>query len=325
MSQQDVFVLTETAGDALAEITLELLGAARAMADATGGEVIALALGPAAAAQSDAMKGADRVIAVNDPALDQYAPAESLAVLESLIKENTPRAVLIGSTSSGIDLAPALASRLGSPIVSGCVKVNVVDGALTATTSFCAGKMLADVEIPGSPAVLVMLPGACAAAERDGAPQVEMRDNPAPVAEKRVVFEQMIYPEAGDVDITKEEVLIGIGRGIEQEDNMEVVEELARSLGGQLCASRPIVDQGWLPTTRQVGKSGMTVKPKCYFALGMSGAPEHVEGMKDSHVIIAVNTDASAPIFEIAHYGVVADLLDLVPAITEAIREKTAC
>ena len=124
----------------------------------------------------------------------------------------------------------------------------------------------------------------------------------------------MILPDATDVDITQQDVLVGVGRGIQQEDNLEVAEQLAQALGGVLAASRPIVDQGWLPTTRQVGKSGMTVKPKCFFALGISGAPEHVEGMKDSGLIIAVNTDPNAPIFDVAHYGVVADLLDVAPA-----------
>jgi electron transfer flavoprotein alpha subunit len=112
-----------------------------------------------------------------------------------------------------------------------------------------------------------------------------------------------------------------VGRGIQQEDNIEVAEELASALGGQLCASRPIVDQGWLPITRQVGKSGMTVKPKCYFALGVSGAPEHVEGIQGVDLFIAVNSDPEAPIFDVAHYGIVGDLLDIVPAVTEALQD----
>jgi electron transfer flavoprotein alpha subunit len=131
----------------------------------------------------------------------------------------------------------------------------------------------------------------------------------------------MIPPEAGDVDITQEDVLVAVGRGIQQEDNIEVAEELASAVGGQLCASRPIVDQGWLPITRQVGKSGMTVKPKCYFALGVSGAPEHVEGIQGVDLFIAVNSDPEAPIFDVAHYGIVGDLLDIVPAVTEALRD----
>ena len=122
------------------------------------------------------------------------------------------------------------------------------------------------------------------------------------------------------MDITQQEILVAVGRGIQQKENLEVAEELAQALGGALCASRPVIDQGWLPPTRQVGKSGMTVKPRCFLALGISGAPEHVEGMKDSDLIVAVNTDPKAPIFDVAHYGVVADILDLAPALTRVLK-----
>ena len=133
-------------------------------------------------------------------------------------------------------------------------------------------------------------------------------------------FLQLIEPEAGDVDITQADIIVSVGRGIGSEDNIEVAEELAQALGGVVAASRPIIDAGWLPRTRQVGKSGLTVKPKLYLALGISGAPEHVEGMKDSELIIAVNTDPQAPIFEVAHYGVVADLFDVVDALLEKVQ-----
>jgi electron transfer flavoprotein alpha subunit len=129
----------------------------------------------------------------------------------------------------------------------------------------------------------------------------------------------MAEPEGGDVDITIQDVLLVVGRGIESEDSIEEVADLAQALGGAVAASRPVVDQGWLPKTRQVGKSGLTVKPKVYLALGVSGAPEHVEGMRDSSTIIAVNTDPQAPIFGVAHYGWVGDLFDIVPELTDLI------
>jgi len=124
------------------------------------------------------------------------------------------------------------------------------------------------------------------------------------------------------VDITQQEVLVAVGRGLQSKDNLALAEELANALGGAVCASRPVIDQGWLPLSRQVGKSGMTVKPKIYVALGISGAPEHIEGMKDSSTIIAVNSDPQAPIFNIAHYGVVGDVLDLIPVLTEEVRSR---
>lgn len=126
-------------------------------------------------------------------------------------------------------------------------------------------------------------------------------------------------PEAGDVDITRESLLVSVGRGIGSKDNIEMVEELAAALGAALSASRPIIDSGWLPKLRQVGKSGLTVKPKLYLAVGISGAPEHLQGMKDAELIIAINSDASAPIFEVADYGIAGDLFDIVPALAERL------
>jgi electron transfer flavoprotein alpha subunit len=135
-----------------------------------------------------------------------------------------------------------------------------------------------------------------------------------------VRFQQLIQPEGGDVDITAQEILVSVGRGIQSADNLPVVEELAHALGGALAASRPIVDSKWLPRTRQVGKSGVKVKPKLYLAVGISGAPEHIEGMKDAELIVAINSDSNAPIFSYAHYGVVGDLFDIVPALTAKVK-----
>jgi electron transfer flavoprotein alpha subunit len=135
-----------------------------------------------------------------------------------------------------------------------------------------------------------------------------------------MVFRAMIRPEAGGVDITKEEILVSVGRGIESQENIELVEELAQAIGGTVSASRPIVDSGWLPKVRQVGKSGVTVKPKLYVAVGISGAPEHLQGMKDAELIVAINADPDAPIFGVADYGVCGDLFDVVPALTECAK-----
>ena len=132
---------------------------------------------------------------------------------------------------------------------------------------------------------------------------------------------KLIEPETAEVDITKSDIVVSIGRGIQSADNIELVDELANALGGVLAASRPITDAGWLPKSRQVGKSGLRVKPKLYLALGISGAPEHLEGMKDSDLIIAINRDASAPIFDVAHYGVAGDLFEIVPVLTEKIKD----
>ncbi|HBY92861.1 MAG TPA: electron transfer flavoprotein subunit alpha/FixB family protein, partial [Chloroflexi bacterium] len=158
-----------------------------------------------------------------------------------------------------------------------------------------------------------------AAAGRTGAaPAVEAMAPPVALTGLRTRFKRLIEPEAGDVDITRADIIVAVGRGIQSQDNIELAEELAEALGGVVAASRPVTDAGWLPRTRQVGKSGLKVKPKLYLALGISGAPEHLEGMKEGDLIIAVNTDPNAPIFNVAHYGVVADLFDVTEALVEA-------
>ena len=322
MSAQDVLVFVETQQDAVADIGLEMLGGARQLAAATGGQVVALLLGTDGSAQAPKLAAADRIVAINDPQLAAYAPGPYLAVLESVVQSEKPRALLIGSTSVGLDVGPALGARLDAPVVGGCQRIDAQNGRLKVTSSFCAGKMLADVEVDKQPAILLVLAGSFHPSTETRQPQVESRPSPVALEPGAIRFEELIRPAAGDVDITQQDVLVGVGRGIQQQDNLAMAEQLAQALGGQLCASRPIVDQGWLPTTRQVGKSGMTVKPKLYLALGISGAPEHEEGMKGSELVIAVNLDPKAPIFDFAHYGVQMDLLDLVPALTEAIKAK---
>ncbi len=321
MSAQDILVVAETNQGAVADITHELLGGARQLAESTGGQVVAVLLGQGVASLAESL-AADRVVVIEDPLLAQYAPDPYLAVLESVIKSESPRAVLVGSTSIGWDLAPVLAARLGAPMAVGCQAARVEGDQVKATSSICGGKLLADVVLPASPAILMVLPGSFRPAEGGASPQVETQASPVPLQPGAVQFEELELPEAGDVDITSQEVLVGVGRGIGQEDNLELAEELAEQLGGAVCASRPIVDQGWLPTTRQVGKSGMTVKPKLYLALGISGAPEHQEGMAGADLIIAVNTDPQAPIFDFAHFGAEVDLLDLIEPLTEAIKAK---
>ncbi|MDQ7053253.1 MAG: electron transfer flavoprotein subunit alpha/FixB family protein [candidate division KSB1 bacterium] len=158
------------------------------------------------------------------------------------------------------------------------------------------------------------------AGKQDGSPEVETVAAPDGLIQTRALQRTRSSRKRGDVDITQQDILASVGRGIQSEDNLPMVEELAEALGGALASSRPIVDNKWLPKTRQVGKSGLKVKPKLYFAVGISGAPEHIEGMKDAELIIAINTDPEAPIFEVAHFGVTEDLFDVVPALTEKLK-----
>jgi electron transfer flavoprotein alpha subunit len=324
MTTNDVLVLAEIQRDALAGITEELLSAARGLTAVTGGQVVVLVLSADGASFTPALSAADRIVLVNDPQLAAYTPAPFLAVLQEVVADLQPRAVLIGSTSIGWDLAPMLATQLQAPLITGCRTLRVDGGGFLITAALCGGKLLAEVQIDRFPAVLMVQSGAARPTGEAGQGVVETRALAAPLAAGAVSFEGWLLPEAGDIDITQQDVLVAVGRGIQQKDNVELAQELADALGGAVCASRPVVDQGWLPPTRQVGKSGMTVKPKLYLALGISGAPEHLEGMEGADLIIAVNTDPQAPIFETAHFGVEADALELLPALAEAVRSAKA-
>jgi electron transfer flavoprotein alpha subunit len=190
------------------------------------------------------------------------------------------------------------------------------------TSQLFGGKILSDVRLPGNRGVVSVYPGSFPpdAGKSDRKASIEMLD--LRVEESKIIFNKYIEPEAGDIDITKQDILVSVGRGIANADNIAMVEELADVLGGAVCASRPVIDQGWLPLSRQVGKSGMTVKPKLYLSLGISGAPEHVEGMKDSGLIVAINTDPNAPIFSVSHFGVCADLFDVLPTLIEKMKTR---
>jgi electron transfer flavoprotein alpha subunit len=205
--------------------------------------------------------------------------------------------------------------------VSRCLKIEDEGGTLKFVSQICGGKILAEGELAGETTLVTMVPGEYKAEEGQSskAPEVVKVDAPD-LTGLRITLKQYIEPEVGDVDITKEPILIAVGRGIAQEANLELAEELATALGGAICASRPVIDQGWLPTSRLIGKSGITVAAKVYLAIGISGAPEHVEGITGSEVIIAINTDPSAPIFDVAQYGANADLFDLVPALAERLQ-----
>ena len=227
--------------------------------------------------------------------------------------------MLIGSTSAGADLAGGLSARLKLPLISSC-RTAAADGKLHC--QICGGKIMAEYPLPASTVLVTVIPGGHSADGGRGtqAPAVTRLD-PPDLSGLRVSLDKYLEPEAGDVDISKEPLLVAIGRGIQTGDNVEIAEELASALGGVVCGSRPVVDQGWLPASRLVGKSGKRVKPKLYLTLGISGAPEHMEAVTESDLLLAINTDAAAPIFGLAKYGTTLDLFDLVPALTAAIQK----
>lgn len=220
----------------------------------------------------------------------------------------------------GAELAGGLSIRMGYPLVSSCQALWAEGDQLSYRAQICGGKIHAEGELPAPNVLVAMIPGAYHAEEgqTEHPPEVIKLEAP-PLEEPRVRLKEYIESDISDVDISKENILVAIGRGIGNEDNLEVARELAEALGGTLCASRPVVDQGWLPTTRLVGKSGKRVKPGVYLVLAISGAPEHTEAIQESEMIIAVNTDPDAPIFDIATYGTTLDLFELVPELTKRL------
>jgi electron transfer flavoprotein alpha subunit len=313
---QDIYVVIEHLRGQVADITYVMLAAARNAAHLTGGRVIAVLLGH----NSDQLvnnMAADEVLYANHPALADFTSHAYQLVLADLVSKNLPRAVLFGHTSIGTDVANSLSARLQIPLVSS-VCVFTDDGKFV--SQICGGKLLAEGDLPIPSVIVTFVPGRYKIEQGQQAQPPKITPMSLPTMEDfRVSIINYIEPEAGDVDISKEPLLIAVGRGIQTQDNIALAEELSQVLGGVVCASRPVVDQGWLPTNRLVGKSGKAVKPKIYLTLGISGAPEHVEAITGSETIIAINTDPNAPIFNIAKFGTTADLFDLVPVLTEKI------
>ncbi len=312
----DVFVIVEQRDGAVLDPTYELLGQARALASAAGGEAVAVLLGSGVAGLAGSLGAAGRVLVVDGPGLASFSPSAYQAALVPLIREREPVLVLVANSGAGMDVAAGLSAALELPLAAYAVDIAIDANGPLVTCQLYAGKIQATVRFAGGRGIVTAVAGAfpAEAGSIAGSPTVETL---APAAsDDRIRFVDLLRPEAGDVDITRESVLVSVGRGIGEQENIELVEALAAALGGAVSSSRPIADLGWLPRTRQVGKSGLKVKPRAYLALGISGAPEHLEGMRGAELIIAVNSDPRAPIFSVAHYGAVADLLDVVPALT---------
>lgn len=318
----DVYVIVEQLEGEIQPVTFELLGKAKELAPALGGRVVAVLLGgPGASAKASELGAAEAVVAIEDDRLASYTPEGYRAALVEVLSGRDPRLVLVGNTTVGIDLAAGLSGGLGIPLVAYASGLAVDGGEVVVTSTVYGGKINAEVGLPSSGIVSVQAGVFAADAGRaEGSPEVELVKSPAALEETKTEFLELIQPEGGDVDIAAQDILVSVGRGIQSEDNLSVAQELADALGGALSASRPITDAGWLPKTRQVGKSGLSVKPKLYVAAGISGAPEHLEGMRDAELIIAINSDENAPIFDVAHYGIVGDLFDIVPALTEKLK-----
>jgi electron transfer flavoprotein alpha subunit len=318
-----VWILAEQWRGQLSEITFEALALGRELADGLGTSLEAVLLGHQVQGLAVSLGAADTVLYADHPLLAEPEPGTWAEALYQLASRRGPCAVLMPLTNVSLGIGTLLGARLHAPIVNFCTDLCVTAGEIQARVVLYGGKIEASVVPDGSPLVAGLWPG-CRPREKGQSTRTPAVESVEVTLLERVPvrLKRYLAPEPGDVDITREDVLVAVGRGIQSQDNLAEAESLAQALGGAVCGSRPVIDQGWLPLSRQVGKSGHTVKPKLYVALGVSGAPEHVEGMRDASLIVAVNTDPRAPIFQVAHFGVVADALDVASALAEAVRAR---
>jgi electron transfer flavoprotein alpha subunit len=321
-----VLAVVEQRDGALRKVSHEVVTGARRLADALGGNVDALILAAGAVRGADQLGrfGADKVITLTNPAFGMYAPegyARAIAERAQEGKDGGYGAVVFAASATGKDLAPRVAARLGRPLAQDVTDVGVEAGAVTVIRPVYAGKALMKLKITGSPALISLRPNIFTPVERPKAGTEESAAVPGPAG--RVVVKQIKATEAGTLDVAEAPIVVSGGRGLKEPANFKVLEELAAAFAGRAAvgASRAVVDAGWRPHADQVGQTGKTVSPTLYVAVGISGAIQHLAGMRTSKVIVAINKDKDAPIFKVADYGIVGDLFEVVPRLTEEIKK----
>jgi electron transfer flavoprotein alpha subunit len=322
-----ILILAEHEDGALRETSFELLGMAHRLAGEagwdSGSDVKAVLLGEGIDAAADKLttRGATEVIYAEGKAVANYTGDAYRRAIEAVIKEEEPELVLISHTPNGWDVAPLVAAGLGVPLATGCSNITFKDGKAHFIRKAFNGKFLHEVEIDACPQIATVDKGAGSPLEEPTQGTVRKIEAPVTEDELQARFVEIKKGEAGGVDLTQSQIIVACGRGVGKEDKVALIKELADALGGQVGASRAVTDAGWLPHEHQIGSSGVTVNPKLYIAAGISGAIQHIVGMKGSGYIVAVNKDADAPIFGVADVGVVGDLAEIVPALTKAVKE----
>jgi len=319
----NVLAVLEQRDGALRKVSHEVVTGARRLADALGGSVDALVLaaGAVQGAEQVGRFGADKVITLTNAAFGLYAPEGYARAIAERVKSGTYGAVAFAASATGKDLAPRVAARLRRPLAQDVTDFGVEGGAVTVTRPVYAGKALLKLKITGAPAVISLRPSVFTPVERPKAGAQETAA--AGGSAGRVVVKQIKAAEAGTLDVAEAPIIVSGGRGLKEPANFKVLEELAAAFAGRAAvgASRAVVDAGWRPHAEQVGQTGKTVSPTLYVAVGISGAIQHLAGMRTSKVIVAINKDKDAPIFKVADYGIVGDLFDVVPKLTEEIKK----
>ncbi len=313
---RSIWFVAEHQDDQLNRGAAELASAARAVGYET---VAGVCAAPGGTVPQQVALFADRVLVMEDAALDPDTPGSWAQAIVALVKEHGPAAILLPHAPLGRDLAPVLAARLEAGLMTDCLELEWEDG-LVGTRSILRRKLVARERVATSIAVATCQRGAFKAVEAGEPGAIEPAGVSVDASAVRVRFVAMERAEVGEENITEADIVVAGGRGLGDAEKFGIVQELANALGGVMGASRPVVDQGWVAHDRQIGSSGITVRPKLYFALGISGAVQHVVGMRESDVIVAINKDPQAPIFGYAHYGIAEDLFKVVPALLEALK-----
>jgi len=318
-----VLAVLEQREGALRKVSSEVVTGARRLADGLAGRVDALVLAAGSVQGIDQLGGfgADTVLTLTNDAFGRYAPEACTRVIADRAKAGGYRAVVFAASATGRDLAPRVAARLGVALAQDVTDVAVEGGAVTVIHPVYAGKALLKLKLTATPAIVSLRPNVFTPVQRPKAGSAETVAVPAPTG--RVVVTAIKPATAGTLDVAEAPIVISGGRGLKEPANFKVLEELAAAFGGRAAvgASRAVVDAGWRPHADQVGQTGKTVSATLYIAVGISGAIQHLAGMRTSKVIVAINKDKDAPIFKVADYGVVGDLFEVVPRLTEEIRK----
>ena len=337
-----VFVFAQQVDNVISNIAYELIGKGKELAKDLGVEVTAVLVGSDVKGLADQLAeyGADKVIVVDDPELKEYRTEPYTHAIASVIKEFKPEIFLIGATAIGRDLGPRVCARIHTGLTADCTKLDIGDfpmnpvpgretkhNQLLMTRPAFGGNTIATIACPDfRPQMATVRPGVMQKAPKEaGKKAVVTEFNPGFTKNNKYVdILEVVKSVVDTVDIMDAKILVSGGRGVGSPENFKILDDLAEAIGGTVSCSRAVVDAGWKPKDLQVGQTGKTVRPNVYFAIGISGAIQHLAGMEESDIIVAINKDESAPIFDVADYGVVGDLNKIVPMLTEKIKEAKA-
>lgn len=316
---QPILVITEQLDGSFKNVSFEAISAGKMLAEKSGQLLIAAVMGTdiEGMARQATAYGADRILVADHAGLKDGLADAYIQAAAQLVAKTDPAVVVIGATSLGKDVAARLSARLNAPLAMDCVGVRLEGDHVVATRPMYGGKVLADVSLSGSPAIVAIRPRAMEPAAAQGAGEIEMVDINLEGTSLNLVEKHM---ETGKIELTEADVVVSGGRGMGGAD-FSLVEALAKALDGAVGASRSAVDEGWRPVSDQVGQTGKVVAPNLYIACGVSGAIQHLAGMASSRIVVAINKDPEAPIFSKCDFGIVGDLFDIVPAVTAEIEK----